>query len=254
MVRSLFVLYGFVAYVVFFVTFLYLIGFVGDFPFLSHTVDRGPLAGTALALALDVALICIFGVQHSVMARAGFKKIWTRIVPVAIERSTYVVFSSLALIILFLFWHPLPQTIWHIDNGIGANAVWLLFALGWVIVLLSTFLISHFELFGLKQVWMNLRHHPAKGPEFRQPFFYRIVRHPLYVGFFIAFWATPKMSTGHLLLALGMSVYMLIAIRYEERDLVRLFGEKYETYRTKTGMLLPHFRKAGSSGVLPKDE
>jgi protein-S-isoprenylcysteine O-methyltransferase Ste14 len=154
-----------------------------------------------------------------------------------------VLAASLALILLFAFWRPMPGTVWSIENGLLANLVWVLFALGWLIVLLSTFLISHFELFGLKQVWRNMTGSAAAPPQFRQPFFYKLVRHPLYAGFFLAFWATPHMTTGHLLLAAGMSVYMLIAIRYEERDLVGLFGEDYENYRRTTGMLTPRIRR-----------
>jgi methanethiol S-methyltransferase len=243
MTRSIFLLFGIVAYVIFFGTFLYLVGFLADVPALSHTVDRGPASPVAAALAVDVALISAFGLQHSIMARQGFKKAWTRFVPAVIERSTYVIFSSLALILLFACWRPLPHTVWHVENSFGALALWMIFGLGWLVVLLSTFLISHFELFGLKQVWLNMRGGLAEAPKFRQPFFYKLVRHPLYAGFFLAFWATPVMTVGHLFLAVGMSVYMLVAIRYEERDLVGLFGKDYESYRKKTGMLLPKVAK-----------
>jgi methanethiol S-methyltransferase len=243
MARGLYLLFGVLAYLIFFATFLYLIGFVGDLPELPRTVDRGPVSDLVPALIVNLALIALFGLQHSVMARQGFKRAWTRIVPVPIERSFYVLFASLALIILFAFWRPLPGIIWSVDNSVGAAILWGLFGLGWAIVLLSTFLISHFELFGLKQVYLNMRGAAAAAPIFRQPFFYKLVRHPLYSGFFIAFWATPEMTMGHLLLALGMSAYMLIAIRYEERDLVRLFGDDYESYRKNVGMLAPRLRR-----------
>jgi protein-S-isoprenylcysteine O-methyltransferase Ste14 len=243
MTRTLYLLFGVIAYTIFLATFLYLIGFVGDLPGLPRTVDRGPASDLAAALIVNVSLIALFGLQHSVMARQGFKRAWTRIVPEPIERSLYVLAASLALILLFAFWRPLPATIWSVGNDLAASLIWVLFALGWLIVLLSTFLISHFELFGLKQVWRHMTGVAAASPQFRQPFFYKLVRHPLYAGFFLAFWATPHMTVGHLLLALGMSTYMLIAIRYEERDLVALFGEDYETYRRNTGMLTPRMRR-----------
>ncbi len=180
------------------------------------------------------------------MARQGFKRAWTKLVPKPIERSVYVLFASLALVALFAFWRPIPGNVWVVENGIGAAVLWALFASGWLIVLLSTFLINHFELFGLQQVYLHARGRTAAEPQFRQPFFYKMVRHPLYSGFFLAFWATPQMSFGHLLLALGMSAYMLIAIRYEERDLVGHFGADYETYRKQVGMLAPRFGKRAS--------
>src|SRR5688572_13882903 len=235
-------LFSAVAYVVFFATFLYLIGFVGDLPFVPVTVDRGPEAPVAVAVLVNVALIALFGLQHSVMARQGFKKAWTRVVPVQAERSVYVLAASLMLIVLFIGWRPIGGTVWS-ATGAVAVLLWALFAAGWLIVLLSTFLINHFELFGLQQAWFHARGREAAAPQLRQPFFYKVVRHPLYSGFFLAFWATPHMTRGHLLLALGMSVYMLIAIRHEERDLVGLFGKDYEDYRERVGMLTPRFRR-----------
>ena len=245
MARSLYLLFGVVAYFIFFGTFLYLIGFVGALPQLPRTVDAPVVAGSgALAVTVDIALIALFGLQHSVMARQGFKAGWTRIVPAPIERSCYMVFASLALILLFLFWRPLPAPVWDVGSGAAAMLLWALFGLGWLIVLLSTFLINHFELFGLKQVWSHARGSDPEPPVFRQPFFYRLVRHPLYSGFFIAFWAAPRMSMGHLLLAAGMSLYMLIAIEFEERDLVRAFGADYEAYRARVGKLAPRLRRS----------
>jgi methanethiol S-methyltransferase len=244
MSRTAYLLFGVAAYLIFFATFLYLIAFVGDLPGAPRTVDRpGSELGLGAALAVNLLLISLFGVQHSVMARQGFKAMWTRAVPKAAERSVYVLAASLVLILLFHFWQPIPITLWNVENMAGAVALWTLFMLGWVIVLVSTFLINHFELFGLQQVWMNLRGAAASAPVFRQPLFYKLVRHPLYTGFFIAFWATPHMTVGHALLAAGMSAYMLIAIRYEERDLVGLFGKDYETYRTQVGMLTPRLRR-----------
>jgi methanethiol S-methyltransferase len=244
MARILYLLFGVAAYLLFLATFLYLIAFVGNLPWVPVTVDRGGDVGAVgFALVVDLALIALFGLQHSVMARPGFKRAWTRIVPAPIERSVYVAAASLSLILLFLLWRPIPGGVWNVDNAIGADLLWTLFALGWLIVLLSTFLISHFELFGLAQVWGHARNKQAAAPAFRTPFFYRWIRHPLYSGFFLAFWAIPQMSLGHLLLAAGVSAYMLIAIRYEERDLVGLFGSDYENYRTRVGMLTPRLRK-----------
>jgi len=243
MIRGFYLLFALVAYSIFFATFLYLIGFVGNLPELPRTVDRGPEAALGMALIVNVALIALFGFQHSIMARQGFKQAWIRIVPEPIERSVYVLLASATLILLFAFWRPIPGEIWRVENGIGVALLWGLFGLGWLIVLLSTFLINHFELFGLQQVWLHARSREAAAPQFRTPFFYKLVRHPLYSGFFLAFWATPVMSRGHLLLAVGMSIYMLIAIRYEERDLTRLFGSDYEDYRRDVGMLTPKLRR-----------
>jgi protein-S-isoprenylcysteine O-methyltransferase Ste14 len=244
MARPVYLLFGAVAYLIFFATFLYLIAFVGNLPWVPRTVDRGGSeTDSAAAVALNLALVAAFGLQHSIMARQGFKTAWTRMVPAPIERSSYVLFASLTLILMFLFWRPIPQTVWSVENEAAAALLWALFALGWLIVLISTFLISHFELFGLKQVWDHLRGTPASDPAFRQPLFYRLVRHPIYTGFFLAFWATPHMTAGHLVLAVGMSVYMLIGIQLEERDLVRLFGRDYEDYRGRVGMLAPRLRR-----------
>jgi len=232
-----------VCYAIFFATFLYLIVFVGDFAFAAVTVNSGPEAPPFLAAVIDAALIALFGLQHSVMARSGFKAAWTRIVPAPVERSVYVLSASLALIIMFLCWRPIDMIIWNVSSPLLASFIWVLFWTGWLTVLLSTFLINHFELFGLQQAWLNLRGRKAAAPELRQPFFYRWVAHPLYSGFFLALWAAPQMTFGHLLLAGGLSVYILIAIRYEERDLNQLFGAKYREYRAGVGMLTPRFRR-----------
>jgi protein-S-isoprenylcysteine O-methyltransferase Ste14 len=235
--------FALVAYGIFFATFLYLIAFVGDIPVLMRTVDYGPPAAPLTALVFDVALIALFGVQHSVMARQGFKRWWTRIVPETAERSVYVLMASAVLLVLMSFWLPIEGTVWSVDNQIGRMILWALFALGWGIVLISTFLLNHFELFGLQQAWFHLRGRKAEPPTLRQPMFYKWVAHPLYSGFFLAFWATPHMTYGHLLLAAGVSAYMLIAIRYEERDLVSFYGEEYRRYRNTVGMLIPRFGK-----------
>lgn len=249
MARIVYPLFALAAYLLFFGTFLYLIAFVGNLPWAPVTVDRGGEIGPlGLAVIVDLALIALFGVQHSVMARSGFKRAWTRIVPKPLERSVYVVAASLVLILLFTMWRPIPALVWSVDNPAGAAILWALFGLGWLIVLVSTFLISHFELFGLAQAWSHARGSAEPAPPvLRTPLFYRHVRHPLYSGFFLAFWATPQMSAGHLLLAIGVSAYMLIGIYYEERDLVGTFGEDYESYRARAGMLTPRFgrKKAG---------
>jgi len=240
MSRALCLLFAGIAYAIFFATFLYLICFVGNLPFAPATIDRGPDAPLATAVIIDLALIGIFGVQHSVMARQRFKRAWKRMVPEQLERSVYVLAASAALIVMFLFWRPIPSQVWNV-GGTGALILWLIFASGWLVVLLSTFLINHFELFGLQQAWLHMSGRQAQAPELRQPFFYKWVAHPLYAGFFLAFWAHPHMTAGHLLFALGMSVYILIAIQYEERDLRGLFGKDYEQYRSGVGGLIPRF-------------
>lgn len=242
MSRMTTLLFAMLCYAIFFATFLYLIVFVGDFALAVRTVDVGPQAPPLTAAVIDVALIALFGLQHSIMARPAFKAKWTRIVPPPAERSVYVLAASIALIILFLGWRPINGVVWSVNpipHPIVNDLIWVVFWLGWATVLISTFLINHFELFGLQQAWLNMRGAQAAKPEFRQPFFYKWVRHPLYLGFFLAFWAAPEMTAGHLLLAAGVSVYMLIAIRYEERDLTDLFGDDYRRYRSGVGMLIP---------------
>ena len=245
MSRTATLLFAILAYAIFFATFLYLICFVGNAGFAPVTVDRGPSAPMAMAVVIDLALIALFGVQHSVMARPAFKQRWTQVVPHSAERSVYVLLASVALLILFWFWRPIDTVVWDLTGTALAGILTLLFWVGWLLVLLSTFLINHFELFGLQQAWLNLRGRQAAAPQFRQPLLYKYVRHPLYLGFFLAFWAAPRMTAGHLLLAAGMSVYMLIAIRHEEHDLVGLFGKDYEDYRQRVGMLVPRFRRTG---------
>jgi protein-S-isoprenylcysteine O-methyltransferase Ste14 len=243
MIRAFYVLLATAIYVFFFATFLYLIGFVAGLPQLPTNVDTNPfwdIAGpVALAIPIDIALITLFGLQHSVMARPGFKAAWTRIVPKPIERAIYVLSASLVLILLLAFWHPIAGTVWQVDAPIGRIMLWGVFAAGWGIVLLSTFLLNHFELFGLSQTIRNLRNLPSAAPQFRLPFFYKLVRHPLYSGFVIALWATPAMSYGHALLAFGLTVYILIAIQYEERDLIGEYGDEYRGYRQRVGSLMP---------------
>jgi len=239
-------LFAILAYAIFFATFLYLVVFVGDFQFATLTVDNGPGGEPVAAALIDIGLIALFGLQHSIMARQGFKRWWMKIVPPPVERSVFVLAASIMLMILFLFWRPIDGIVWSVNpitHPLLNDLIWIAFWIGWLTVLLSTFLINHFELFGLQQAWYHLRGHKAEPPRFRQPLFYKWVRHPLYLGFFLAFWAAPEMTIGHLLLAAGMSLYMLIAIRYEEHDLISLFGKDYELYRERVGMLTPRFRR-----------
>jgi protein-S-isoprenylcysteine O-methyltransferase Ste14 len=243
MSRAATLIFSIICYAIFFATFLYLIVFVGDFTFATITVDSGPEAPPAIAAIIDILLISLFGLQHSVMARPGFKAWWTKIVPPPIERSVFVLSASIALMILFLGWRPIDAIVWNVTNPILKDLIWILFWAGWLTVLVSTFLINHFELFGLQQAWLHVRGREAARPELRQPGFYRWVAHPLYSGFFLAFWAAPEMTAGHLLLAAGVSIYMLIAIRYEERDLTDFFGDEYRRYRSGVGMLTPRFRR-----------
>ena len=231
-------LYGLVSYVIFFVTFLYSIGFVTDLV-VPKTIDSGAVVPLSEAIIVNLVLMSVFAIQHSVMARQAFKQWWTKFVPVSVERTTYVLFASLALILLFWQWRPMPATVWSIANPQIAMAVMALSFVGWFIVLLSTFLISHFELFGLHQVVSNFTGREMPAPRFRTPLFYRFVRHPIYLGFVIAFWAAPVMSVGHLLFAAVTTVYMLVAITLEERDLITVFGDEYRNYRGRVPMLLP---------------
>lgn len=238
MKRILAFIYGIVSYLIFLVTFLYSIGFVGDF-LVPKTIDTGSPGDFTSALLVNLGLLGLFAVQHSGMARSSFKKWWTRIIPKPIERSTYVLLSSAVLILLMSFWRPLPTTIWEVEQQAGRWILWGLFGLGWLIVLVSTYMISHFHLFGLKQVHQHLRQEEISGPRFQTPGFYRYVRHPLMAGFFIAFWATPHMTLGHLLFALATSGYILIALRFEERDMIERFGDTYRKYRQQVPMIFP---------------
>ncbi len=229
--------YGTLCYLVFLGTFLYAIAFV-EIVFAPRSIDLGPASSLGEALAWNIALLGVFAVQHSLMARPAFKRLWTRIVPQPIERSTYVLFASGALILLFANWRPILAPVWT-TTGALAIAIEIVSLLGWGLVLLSTFLISHFELFGLKQVWRNLKRASPENPVFRTPLIYGLVRHPIYLGFIIAFWAAPTMTMGHLLFAAATTAYILIGIQLEERDLVGMFGDVYRSYRRKVSMLLP---------------
>jgi len=244
-------LYGAISYVIFFVTFLYAIGFVGNI-IVPKSIDTLPTAGTFWrGLLANVILMSIFAVQHSVMARPAFKKWWTKFVPKPVERSTYVLFSSLALIFMYWQWRAMPDPIWTVTNPIGVYLLWLLFFVGWGLILFSTFLINHFDLFGLRQVNTYRRGEEYKHLPFGTPVVYRIVRHPIMLGFIIAFWSTPNMSVGHLLFAAVTTTYIIVAIQLEERDLVSFHGEAYEQYRQEVSMLVP-IPKVSAAGKTKK--
>jgi len=235
-------LYGTIVYVLFLGTFLYAIGFTTGLV-VPKTVDTGPAGSIGGALIVDVLLLSVFAIQHSVMARVPFKRWWTQFVPSAIERSTYVLLASLALVLVFWQWRPIPAIVWEVSDPTLAMAVLGVAFFGWGMVLLSTFLINHFELFGLHQVANNLIGRTTAEPRFRTPMLYKLVRHPIYLGFIIAFWAAPAMTVGHLLFAAVTTAYIFIGIFLEERDLVALFGDEYRAYRARVSMLIPFWRK-----------
>ena len=241
--RLLALLYGIVSYFVFFVVFLYAIGFVSALG-VPKTIDTGAAAPLLEALTIDILLMSIFAIQHSVMARPQFKQWWTRLVPKSVERSTYVLFSSLALVLLFWQWRPIQGLVWQINDPRIAMAVIGLSLVGWLIVLTSTFLINHFELFGLHQVANNLTGRPMPPPRFRTPLYYNFVRHPIYLGFIIAFWAAPKMTMGHLLFAAVTTAYIFVGIMLEEHDLTTVFGDDYRRYRQRVSMIVPWRKSA----------
>ena len=236
--RVLAFLYGVVSYLIFFVTFLYAIGFVGNLV-VPKSIDSGEPVPFGQALLVNALLLGLFAVQHSVMARPAFKSWWTRFVPQPVERSTFVLLASLALLLLFWQWRPMTGVVWSVENAFGRYALWALFFLGWALVLVSTFLINHFDLFGLRQVYLYRRGEEYTELSFKTAFLYKIVRHPIMLGFIVAFWAAPRMTVGHLVFAIATTAYILIAIQLEERDMVSVHGTAYEKYREEVSMLLP---------------
>jgi protein-S-isoprenylcysteine O-methyltransferase Ste14 len=236
-------LYSVLVYGLFLAVFLYAIGFVENL-LVPKSIDSGPSGNIATSLLIDTGLLVLFALQHSIMARPGFKRVWTRIVPEEIERSTFVLFASLALALVCWQWRPLPQTAWSVDDPIGAKALLAVSWSGWGLLLLSTFLISHFHLFGLSQGFARLLGHTPPEPTFVTPFLYRWMRHPLYAGFILAFWAAPHMTLGHLFFAIATTAYIFVGIWFEERDLIAYFGDRYRQYRTNAGMLFPKIRIA----------
>ncbi len=242
MKRVLFLLYGVVSYFAFFGTILYAIGFVGNIV-VPKTIDGEPELPFGKALLIDAGLLLLFALQHSIMARPGFKRRWTKIIPPALERSTFVLLASLCLMLMMWQWQPLGGVVWEIQNTTLQNILFVVYLIGWGIVFISTFLIDHFDLFGLRQTWLYFRGKPYTNLPFRVPLFYRFVRHPLYFGFLIAFWATPLMTVTHLIFAVLTTGYILTAIQFEERDLVNHFGESYRKYRKQAPMIIPFSKK-----------
>lgn len=241
--RMMAFLYGVVCYLIFFGTFLYAIAFLGDFGGVK-SIDSGRQGAVGLALAINAALLGLFAVQHSVMARPWFKRAWTRIIPRVVERSTYVLFASLAMALMFWQWQPMGGEIWQVDAPVGRLVLYGIYGFGWLLLLVATFLIDHFDLFGLRQVFLHLIGREYTGLKFRTPGLYRYVRHPIYLAWLCIFWATPRMTTAHLLFAIATTGYILMAIPWEERDLIRMHGEAYRLYREQVPKILPlAFRK-----------
>ena len=235
-------IYGSVVYLLFLGSFIYAIGFVGNLG-VPVAIDSPAMRPAGEALLIDLALLALFAVQHSVMARKGFKAWWTRIVPPEVERSTFVLAASIVLFALCWFWQPIGGSVWSVTDTVAVTAIQAVFWLGWGVLLLATFLINHFELFGLRQVFAKFAGDTLPEPEFRTPLLYKHVRHPIYLGFVLSFWATPEMSLGHLLFAAGATGYILVGIWFEERDLIAHFGERYRAYRKQVPMLFPRLSR-----------
>jgi len=236
--------FGVISYVIAMANLVYAIGFVGNIV-VPKSIDTGASSPLVEAVTINVLLLGLFAISHSVMARPAFKSVWTRIVPLSAERSVFVLVSGLALWLLFWQWRPIPTEVWHVENEVAAAVIWGVYFLGWGILVFSTFLISHSDLFGLKQIFHNWAGKPLEAPEFKTPFLYQFVRHPIYFGMLLAFWATPVMTLGHLLFAVATTGYIVIGAWLEERDLVSIFGDKYSAYRERVSMLIPWPRRGG---------
>jgi protein-S-isoprenylcysteine O-methyltransferase Ste14 len=250
--RTAALVYGVVCYALFFVTFLYLVAFVGNFA-VPKTIDSGVPGDLGLAIVVDGALLVLFGLQHSVMARPGFKRAWTRIVPAAIERSTYVLASTVVLAAIMYFWQPIPTPIYDLGGGPLRGAALVLYLTGYGIVLYTSFLIDHFDLFGLRQVFLRAMGRVYTEKRFKTPSLYKVIRHPLYLGWFISFWAAPVFSVGHLLYASFFTAYILIAIPFEERDLTAQLGEPYERWRANTPAFVPRVGRGAEGGPIARE-
>lgn len=249
--RFLSLLYGIIAYVLFLVTFLYAVGFVGNF-LVPKSIDSGNEVPFVQALIINALLLALFAIQHSIMARRGFKRWWTKIIPKSIERSTFVLLTSLILLLIFWQWRPMLDIVWNVEGSFGIFIFTVLFWFGWFVVFVATFMINHFDLFGLRQVYLNFVGKEYTSLKFQENILYKYVRHPIMLGFIITFWASPRMTVGHLIFALATTGYILIAIQFEERDLIHEHGKKYEYYQQRASMLLP-FPKKNKNTLESKD-
>ena len=249
--RVAFLAWGSFCYAVFFAVFLYAIAFIGDFGVVPKTIDSGEPGPVGLALLVNLGLLSLFAVQHSVMARPGFKRVWTKIVPEPAERATYVLLSSLALVLLFAYWQPIGGTVWKVTSDPAVGAIQAVYFVGWALLLYATALIDHFDLFGLRQAWLAFRGRPYTSHPFATPGMYKHVRHPLYVSWAIIFWATPVMSAGHLLFAAVATAYMVVAVFFEERDLVTHFGDDYRQYQVTTPKYGPRLGRRRATRAAP---